>query len=139
MNRKQAKILSKLTTDEVCIMMPNFNPDCFDMMRKFGDGEEIFLAETGESYENFDFTLHKSRYRTNEKRNIVNGHQLKNRTQKPMLNHRYYTLMSTRVAHFDWENSQMDNDRFNFGNCFKTEKDAQEAFDIIWKKSYVKE
>lgn len=41
MNRRQAKIYSKLTPEEVQELRPDFNTECYEIMKAFGEGAEV--------------------------------------------------------------------------------------------------
>ena len=138
MNRIQAKIYSKLTPEEVRALPDNedFNPECYAIMKAFGDGARLTFngIEEGAFGFNFNFADDTSAYKIVPETHIVNGIEVPMSLRvKPEHGAYYWCITDTRISLERWRNLHEDNERFRLGNCFATEEDAQVTFNAIWK------
>ncbi len=52
--------------------------------------------------------------------------------EKPPVGGEYFLIESPRILCSTWDNDNIDKERFDAGNCWATEADAQAAFDAIF-------
>lgn len=65
MNREQAKIMSKLTPEQVQVIYQDFNPECFDVMCRWANGEDI-IGYKGSATINFWNHLRHYQFKSRE-------------------------------------------------------------------------
>lgn len=132
MNRKQARIYSKLTKEEVKELRPNFNTECYEIMKAFAAGAQVTFMDVIRDTPTFDFS--KSEYQILPEAHIVNGREVPMPLRvKPMSGEEFWVINNTSVFRTVWGDSSVDNRLFKLGNFFATEKDAQANFNAMWK------
>lgn len=132
MNRRQAKIYSKLTKEEVKELRPDFNTKCYEIMKAFSEGARVTFF--GDPVDTFSFDGAVRCYKILPETHIINGREVPAPLWAKPKHGEVYWFIGTTEVHIDtWDDCNEDIRRFKIGNCFATEEDGQATFNAMWK------
>jgi hypothetical protein len=130
MNIEQAKICATLDVYRTKALFPTFNPQCFDIMCAWADGEEVSVGSI--TFNDWVFDGPRSSYTIKPKTYMMNGVECPAPySEKPEIDDEYWVFGVDIVFSSTWSDNEHNLSRFNRGNCFKSEADAQATFDAV--------
>lgn len=135
MNRQQAKIYATLTPEQVKVLYPDFNIDCFEIMQKWANGYDVTVF--GIAHRELNFNSIPCDYKFKPKTHIVNGIECPAPFDvMPQIRECFYIIEYNAdvVDYTVNENNFWQLRLFEIGNCFKSEADARLNALAHWPK-----